>query len=358
MLIKLFHFFPGSVPVLRDIWLLGNAFLMSMQKTFQDQRQLATSFIDQRNQCNKPSSPFLYDMFNVHYFYKSTLVSRKNILLRVANAIVDAFSQRPYLPKAILIILDHDLFDMINTECWGMTEQINRCMSWIARQLCRELEARVEMLLKKRPGAVDHVEDTVIIWVEIFDRPYIGFKLAMKNRNKFNKIVNDITIWEKNTKVLNLSSLHWDHFDHLGQLTFSSRNQYWREIDSQMKDFFAGKNLLEPRYFILNATFQQQKSGPHSPLPFGMRCLNQPPEQQESSTIGSDTRTRQDRNHEHDRALERERCDHRRHQHQHLHHGHHDDRRHDAHRSSSSSPNGCRGPRCSLFERFQQYDRR
>ena len=188
-------FFPGSIPALKDVWFLGDAFLMNMQKAFQDQRQVAMAFVDQRDSKNRqPSSPFLYDMFNVHYFNKSTLVSRKNILLSLANSISDAFNQRPYLPKVILITLDNDLFDIINTECWGMMEQINRCVSWIATQLHRELDARSEILLKKRLGAVDQNDDNVIIWVEMIDRPYIGFKLAMKNRNKFNKIINDIAI--------------------------------------------------------------------------------------------------------------------------------------------------------------------
>ena len=211
------------------------------------------------------TSPFIYDMFNIYYFFKSSLVSQNNALLRSVNAITEAFNERPFLPRVILVIIDQDFLQMINQESWGLTRQIEHCTNWYATQLSRAIEARLETLHKKRRGAIAQ-EETSIIWVEMTERPYIHHKFIMRNRNKFNKSINDMAVRSKNTRVLHLETLKFHHFDTFGQLTYAGLNQYWREVDSKVKSFLMGENELTPQYYIANSSL-----GVCQPLPFGMR---------------------------------------------------------------------------------------
>ena len=252
----------GQVPARHDIWFVGDTTLKNMFKELQDMY----------TKSNNP--PFIYQHFNIFYFFKSLLVSRRNALLRTGTAIVDAFNERILLPRIIFVILDEDILNMINQDEWGLTKQIERCIKWISTQITREIDARIEFLLKMKPGAIINAdEEPTIIWLEMIEKPYQGGSFANKNRNKFNKCVNDLAIREKNTKVMSIDNLDWRHFDRHGYLTQTGKKQFWEELSNTTQDFIKGKNKLEPKYYISTALLSKPSVNVPTSLPFGMRSM-------------------------------------------------------------------------------------
>ena len=159
-------------------------------------------------------SPFLYKQFNIFYFYNSWLLYRKNALARTFDAFMDGLDRRPFLPRYILVVLDMDFITMIADELKGksgLTAQLQRVVDWLALHMEREIEARIEYLSKKRPGAVDDHE-TQIIWVEMFERPGA---LENQDHNKFNKCINEMAVRRKNTHILRIETLqkNANHFE-------------------------------------------------------------------------------------------------------------------------------------------------
>ena len=136
-------------------------------------------------------------------------------------------------------ILNHVRFDLP-----GITHQLSRSINWFAIQIDRELAARAEKLKNIRPGAVSS-EETVIIWMELFESPLQNRFLRL-NRNKFNKGVNDMALQHTNVKVMEIKSLSQRDFDFQGNLTYQSKMNFWREVDEQLHLFHLGHNELLP----------------------------------------------------------------------------------------------------------------
>ena len=170
-------------------------------------------------------------------------------------------------------MIDKYMLSMINQDAWGLTKQLKHLLKWFASQLARQVESCLEKLHNARPGAINQ-QDTMILWVEMIEHPYVQYSFEMCNRNKFNKIINDLALHEKNTCIVSLEGLTWRYFDHRGNLTLDSRNKYWRLLDNKIKNFEEGRDELNPRYYLPHAAFpghyfpDQHDRCP--PLPFGL----------------------------------------------------------------------------------------
>ena len=194
---------------------------------------------------NDFNPPFLYQMFNIFYFFSSQLISGRNALLHNFNAFAEGLNRRTYLPKYVLVLLNQDILKMVDYDLPGLTKQPAHCVNWLATQLNREIESKKEKMFKKRHGSL-HKSDVepMLIWVELFDQPY--------TRNQFNKAINEMAVREKNCRVLRIESLGICHFDTMGRLNFIRKQQLWHEINYHMEQFYKSKTDLNPRYYIQN----------------------------------------------------------------------------------------------------------
>ena len=208
---------------MRDLWLLGDEFLRQTFPALQEMKSSAASF-------NPHQIPYMYEQYNIYSYTKSSMVSQRNTLVRVQKAMEEAFSRKWHLPKYIIVMLDRDILHMINSEASGLTKAIERCLHYFARELASNTEDRMETFAAQRPGAA--IDEPTIIWVEMFDRAYIGYTYAMRNINKFNKVLNDVAMREKNSKVMSIADLHFQHFDHLGELNSQGKKKFWQIVDN------------------------------------------------------------------------------------------------------------------------------
>ena len=113
--------------MLEDIWILGDWFLKDMFLTLQALKHGST--------VQRKSPPYIYDMYNLFYFFTSPLNFGNNTLLQINNAFIEAINRRDQLPKFIIIVLDCDLIDMINRFDFGITAELEQCVKWLAIQM-------------------------------------------------------------------------------------------------------------------------------------------------------------------------------------------------------------------------------
>ena len=86
----------------------------------------------------------------------------------------------------------------------------------------------------------------------MLQQPYRCGQFATENRTKFNKGINEIAVLEKNTRVMEIKSLEMRHFNGFGDLNMSGKLQLWREINDQIEAFEAGRNNMNPKYYMAN----------------------------------------------------------------------------------------------------------
>ena len=150
------------------------------------------------------------------------------------------------------MVLDRDLIDMINRFDFGITVQLEKCIRWLALQMERAIEARIEQMWSVKPGAVPQ-RDTKFIWIEMFDHPAASADPAVNIRNKFNKGLNDMARSRNNHHILYTDLLNPNkHFERNGKLNYWGKMQFWREVDYYIKQFDRKKVSLNPRSFTVN----------------------------------------------------------------------------------------------------------
>ena len=128
-------------------------------------------------------------------------------MLRVLNTFIEALNRHPYLPQMIIIMLDQDLLSMLDLDVPGLTTQLECCISWLAKQFTREIEARKEKLHSRCPGALPQSDESpTLIWMELYDKPYTRNQFVQENRNKFNRGLNEVALREKNCRIMTIQS--------------------------------------------------------------------------------------------------------------------------------------------------------
>ena len=152
----------------------------------------------------KKPPPYIYEMYNIFYFFTSPLTFENNTMLRVNNAFIKALNQREKLPRYVLIILDYGLIDMVNCFDFGITEQLERCVHWLTIQFERSIAACRELIWNVKPGGIPE-NDTKFIWLEMFDRPVVDQAITIQN--KFNRGINELARQCHNTHIMIIDSL-------------------------------------------------------------------------------------------------------------------------------------------------------
>ena len=135
----------------------------------------------------------------------------------------------------------------------SMTKQLSRCTNWFGFQVERALQARLDVLQQLRLGALRRDREPIIIWVEMFDRPFKTGDQAIVSCNKYNKAVNETATLRKNSQVLQIGDLSLnEHFDIWGNLNAYGKAEFWRNLDDQLQQFDEKQYGLNPRMFVQN----------------------------------------------------------------------------------------------------------
>ena len=214
-----------------DVWFISDTFLSKMFPTLQAMRTSATM-------ANK-APPFVYNQFNVFFFFMSQATRISNVLTKLVNSAVEGFNRREYMPKYICMIIDEDMLFSLDYFQYGITYLLGVCFNWLARQVERLLEARAEDLFKKKPGAV--FGETKIVWVKMFTRYGITpddprYKVHSK-KYKFNAALDELVDKRLMTYVVSITSLEQCHFNKYGKLNYAGKIQFWRELDQHFERF-------------------------------------------------------------------------------------------------------------------------
>ena len=225
-----------------DVWILGDIFLNDVFATMQTLKM--TVAMEKRN------PPYLYDQYNVFYFFTPRNNQLTNILMRVRNSIAEAFNRRYHMPRYIVIMLDKDVVESLNYFDPGETKLLGQVMDWISKEVQHCMEARCEDLYRTKAGAA--YPGTKVVWVKMIPRKgkstnYTNQELnILDSRQKFNNILDDIAERKKQNHVMNIISLEDAHFDQFGSLNYQGKIQYWKELDFLIKKFDRKEITLSP----------------------------------------------------------------------------------------------------------------
>ena len=110
------------------------------------------------------------------------------VIIRLFNALVKALNSSPYLPDAIVMIVDKDIIESINRFDYGIRDIIELNIHWLIKQMARAIIGCRESLKKIRPG-VAPVELPRIVWLLMLARPFTSdqyFRNIWSQRAKFN----------------------------------------------------------------------------------------------------------------------------------------------------------------------------
>ena len=190
---------------------------------------------------NKKPPPYIYDQYNVFPFYSSQSSNVRKILVRLQHAFTEAFNRRIKLPKYIIILPDKDFIMAADFFEFGVKKLLCGLTMWLARELERMLDIRMNDLFEQRPGSVYHHE-TQVIWVRMTQRPPAPpsnerFKIQAV-KSKMDTAIDELIEARKNTHAINIDHLQpLAHFDQQGRLNHDGLLAFWKELDFQFKRF-------------------------------------------------------------------------------------------------------------------------
>ena len=160
---------------MRDVWIAGDSFLISMFSKLQALNSSAVS-------TNK-TRPFIYEMYNV----SAWTGSGKKCITRIVNALVAALNEKTILPKYILMVIDRDIImdtEKVDRGYWLLIEDQ---IEWVQKQITKVLTRRREDLKYKRAGSLPDSTEPKVIWIKIINRPYENNESSAIKYNPISK---------------------------------------------------------------------------------------------------------------------------------------------------------------------------
>ena len=214
-----------------DLWIMRDTFL---QDTFPTLQTMKTNPNPGRN------IPYIYEQYNDFFFFIASSSQQHNFLARVQNAIAEAFNRRNHLPRYILMILYKDLIEAVNFYDYRESTVLRSTCNWLAKQLEHSIDACLEELTSKKPGAA--YGNSKIIWIKMIPRKGMQEisnldRKILAAKPKFNSALNLVSERRRNTHVMSIISLEEQHYDKFSQLTYGGKTQYWKEVDYLIKKF-------------------------------------------------------------------------------------------------------------------------
>ena len=207
-------------------------------------------------------NPYLFNMFNIQYFFANQHKFKRNPLLHIYNAFIEGLNCQAFLPKYLLIVPNCDIIDAYCPDTPGQTKQLESAISWITRQITSKIEDRKEFFRQAKPGALPPSDSLpTIIWIAMHDWPFRAGDFGLTSCCKFNRGINEVAIKEKNVRVLDPSEKlsFADHFKSWGKLNYAEKLQFWCTINNKLQVFEqAGGRGLNPHYYISDLELQCQ----------------------------------------------------------------------------------------------------
>ena len=191
---------------------------------------------------NNRNQPYMQEYYNCRGIFQTSFAN-SGMLSRVHNALIAEMNKKENnqlipLPKYLMIMLDVDLVNNIKFYDFGARNILTKCTKWLKRNINASLATRKEDLKVKRPGALMNAETPIIIWILALPRPPNSKrKEIFALVKKFNDIFNSICDEQSNAIQITLATVNEaNYFDCEGRLTAVGKEQFWKELDTQIKE--------------------------------------------------------------------------------------------------------------------------
>ena len=203
--------------------------------------------------------PYLFKNYNVVAQNPERWSNIRSFLAKVLNGLVKALNQSPFvLPRYILVMLDKDLITNADLYDYGVSRTLEDTLKWLLININTVVELRKEHLIGKRAGVVSTTSEPRIIWISMLKHPdYSMNKRVYSLACKFNQILQNVITGDRRSHYLPVDLEHSSSsFNHIGNITQSGKIEYWRLVDSTMKEFDHGNTELQP--FSSNVASKQE----------------------------------------------------------------------------------------------------
>ena len=236
-----------NIPVLYDLWLLGDTFLREIFGSYQAMRLQARS---QRNREDE-FLPYIKENFNVNEFYQSSATSGVKVTMaRIINNLQEAVRIRKRIPKYLIVIPDKDILHDVDVTDPDAPEIVNEIVQYFVNQISLLIKRKKIAFIDKKPGSLRGYSPT-IIFVRMLRR--VGsfsdqskIYSLLKLRAKFNDALND-AVAKTEHRILTIRSCNsYDHFDRHGNLSSKGKNYFWMELDELIERYESNKVKLFP----------------------------------------------------------------------------------------------------------------
>ena len=193
----------------------------------------------------KRQLPYIYKYYNVSCFTPNPRTLLKNTMARFINALIKALNDSLKMPRIILFVPEDDLLQFIKTDEHNAREVIFKCLNWMAIQVDRAIEAKVDALRIRKPGSI-LTNEPKIIWVKMIKRLNKTSEV-LTLRTKYNEALHDIVGNRTGHYIMDITRALAERncCDQFNQLNGLGKSRYWNQIDQQLELFDKQKITLE-----------------------------------------------------------------------------------------------------------------
>ena len=190
--------------------------------------------------------------YNVHLFHSNNLHPNRSTLGQIRNQLITAIEVHKIFPKAIAIIPDADLLEIVSEPDFGISDVCGRITHWLAAEFNKICEIHKERLPAKA------IRKTYPKFIWITPQQHKNFSNSTA-RGKMAKAMKSALIPQSDHIVLNLKK-NWDHSDSSlvqnNRITHNGYKKYWMSFDSAMEFW--------DRHLSSKAVVTQAQYKPHS----------------------------------------------------------------------------------------------
>ena len=157
----------------------------------------------------------------------------KNTLARLRNCLIQLINRHATLPKFIIIFVEADIIEYLNTSGPGVTCAYGEALDWLVAEFRKTIISFKNIM----PNKAKVVDQPHIVWIQTTrHNNYANDEL----RDKFNKCLDTIVRLQENSSIYDLRQL-WDSrsnnlvLPHNGRLTYEGLRAIWAGLDRTIK---------------------------------------------------------------------------------------------------------------------------
>ena len=250
--------------MLKEAWFLGDRFLKDLFYSFHAMKKPGMD-----------TEPYLHRYYDVSAVHCLDNFPRDKAMGQMINALAEKLDTHRYLPRMIVIMIDHEFLLMMDYFDYGISLMIVRCLTWIISQVLRLVDKKREYLHRKRRGAVVDGEP-ILVWMKMLHFPS-NSKIELI-KSKFNVILDQVIVQENAGYVCSpvnrdeYTEPRW--FDVNGNLIHTGRVSFWQNVDRKIRDLdYNCKTKHEERHQSHrgDVSFPQRMMHDNNPHKFGDR---------------------------------------------------------------------------------------